>query len=93
MKMENGAYVSSPQLPPQAHLSAAAAFQAAAANSAAGGSVTPFQEALMSRMGRPFGLTVRLKCFYDHSNHCFIISMLIQYQLSEICNFMSRALR
>ena len=60
MKMENGAYVSSPQLPPQAHLSAAAAFQAAAANSAAaGGGVTPFQEALMSRMGRPFGLTVR----------------------------------
>ena len=59
MKMENGAYVSSPQLPPQAHLSAAAAFQAAAANSAAaGGGVTPFQEALMSRMGRPFGLTV-----------------------------------
>ena len=59
MKMENGAYVSPPQLPPQAHLSAAAAFQAAAANSAAaGGTVTPFQEALMSRMGRPFGLTV-----------------------------------
>ena len=60
MKMENGAYVSPPQLPPQAHLSAAAAFQAAAANSAAaaGGTVTPFQEALMSRMGRPFGLSV-----------------------------------
>ena len=62
MKMDNGAYVSSPQLPPQAHLSAAAAFQAAAANSAAaaggGGGVTPFQEALMSRMGRPFGLSV-----------------------------------
>ena len=65
MKMDNGAYVSSPQLPPQAHLSAAAAFQAAAANSAAaaggGGGVTPFQEALMSRMGRPFGLSVS-KC-------------------------------
>ena len=62
MKMDNGAYVSSPQSPPQAHLSAAAAFQAAAANSAAaaggGGGVTPFQEALMSRMGRPFGLYV-----------------------------------
>ena len=64
MKMENGAYVSPPQLPPQAHLSAAAAFQAAAANSAAaaGGSVTPFQEALMSRMGRPFGLSVSKHC-------------------------------
>ena len=63
--MENGAYVSPPQLPPQAHLSAAAAFQAAAANSAAaaGGAVTPFQEALMSRMGRPFGLSVS-KHFY-----------------------------
>ena len=62
--MENGAYVSPPQLPPQAHLSAAAAFQAAAANSAAaGGAVTPFQEALMSRMGRPFGLTVRILLF------------------------------
>ena len=62
--MENGAYVSPPQLPPQAHLSAAAAFQAAAANSAAaGGAVTPFQEALMSRMGRPFGLTVRIFLF------------------------------
>ena len=71
MKMENGAYVSSPQLPPQAHLSAAAAFQAAAANSAAGGSVTPFQEALMSRMGRPFGLTVRLKCFSNFTYHYF----------------------
>ena len=73
MKMENGAYVSSPQLPPQAHLSAAAAFQAAAANSAAGGSVTPFQEALMSRMGRPFGLTVRLNCFSNHTNHHSIL--------------------
>ena len=63
--MENGAYVSPPQLPPQAHLSAAAAFQAAAANSAAaGGAVTPFQEALMSRMGRPFGLTVRIFGFF-----------------------------
>ena len=66
--MENGAYVSPPQLPPQAHLSAAAAFQAAAANSAAaGGAVTPFQEALMSRMGRPFGLTVRILLFLYQS--------------------------
>ena len=48
--MENGTYVS-PPLPP-----AAAAFQAAASASSSG--VTPFQEALMSRMGRPFGLTV-----------------------------------
>ena len=57
--MENAAYVSPPQLPPQAHLSAA--FQAAVTN-ASTASTQSFQEALMSRMGnmgRPFGLTVR----------------------------------
>ena len=56
--MENSGFVSSPPLPPTAHLtSAAAAFQAA--STAAG---MNFQEALLSRMGRgPFGLTVRHK--------------------------------
>ena len=54
--MENAAYVSPPPLPPQAHLSAA--FQAAV-TSASAVNPTAFQEALMSRMGRPFGLTVR----------------------------------
>ena len=54
--MENAAYVSPPPLPPQAHLTAA--FQAS--NSATStATTTPFQEALMSRMGRPFGLSVR----------------------------------
>jgi hypothetical protein len=54
---ENAAYVSPPPLPPQAHLSAA--FQAVACSNSSGNSVTPFQEALMSRMsGRPFGFTV-----------------------------------
>ena len=82
MKMENGAYVSSPQLPPQAHLSAAAAFQAAAANSAAaGGGVTPFQEALMSRMGRPFGLTVStfIISSYGIDIHSYIVIISIVY--------------
>ena len=62
--MENAAYVSPPQLPPQAHLSAA--FQAAVTN-ASTASTQSFQEALMSRMGnmgRPFGLTVRQFLFY-----------------------------
>ena len=75
--MENGAaYVSPPALPPQAHLSAAfqaasgnaAAAAAAAAqaaqstnNAVSSASVTQFQEALMSRMGRPFGLSVGSK--------------------------------
>ena len=78
MKMENGAYVSSPQLPPQAHLSAAAAFQAAAANSAAaGGGVTPFQEALMSRMGRPFGLTVSNFTISSYGRDIYYISLRI----------------
>ena len=54
--MENAAYVSPPPLPPQAHLSAA--FQAAI-TSATTASTTTFQEALMSRMGRPFGVAVR----------------------------------
>ena len=54
--MENAAFVSPPPLPPQAHLSAA--FQAAVTSSTSTSSTTPFQEALMSRMGRPFGLTV-----------------------------------
>ena len=61
--MENAAYVSPPQLPPQAHLSAA--FQAAVTN-ASTASTQSFQEALMSRMGnmgRPFGLTVRQHLF------------------------------
>ena len=58
--MENAAYVSPPPLPPQAHL----AF-ANTVTSSAGGTATPsFQEALMSRMGRPFGLTVRKKLSY-----------------------------
>ncbi len=50
-----------PALPPQAHLNAAAfhAAAAAATTAAGGGGVAHFQEALMSRMGRPFGLTVR----------------------------------
>ena len=56
--MENAAYVSPPPLPPQAHLTAA--FQASNTAVTSSGSTTPFQEALMSRMGRPFGLTVRL---------------------------------
>lgn len=62
--MDNtAAYVSPPPLPPQAHLSAA--FQAAVTSSASSSSgTTPFQEALMSRMGRPFGLTVSLH-FYS----------------------------
>eukprot|EP00095_Tigriopus_kingsejongensis_P011562 maker-scaffold768_size100864-snap-gene-0.10 protein:Tk11562 transcript:maker-scaffold768_size100864-snap-gene-0.10-mRNA-1 annotation:"hypothetical protein SINV_09674" len=53
------AYVSPPPLPPQAHLSAA--FQAAAAAGnvvvSSPNSIGQFQEALMSRMGRSFGLT------------------------------------
>ena len=57
--MENAAYVSPPPLPPQAHLTAA--FQAAN-TSTTSASTTSFQEALMSRMGRPFGLTVRQFC-------------------------------
>jgi hypothetical protein len=63
--MENSAYVSPPPLPPQAHLSsAAAAFQAACNNSTAG---MNFQEALLSRMGRGnFGLTVRKKHQIKH---------------------------
>ena len=63
--MENAAYVSPPQLPPQAHLSAA--FQAAVTN-ASTASTQSFQEALMSRMGnmgRPFGLTVRHSFFFN----------------------------
>ena len=63
--MENAAYVSPPPLPPQAHLSAA--FQAAV-TSTSSTATTSFQEALMSRMGRPFGLTVR---------HYFCLSTLL----------------
>ena len=65
-QMENGGATAAapaaaypPPLPPQAHLSAA--FQAANAASATAGSTLAaagFQEALMQRMGRPFGLTV-----------------------------------
>ena len=66
--MENAAYVSPPQLPPQAHLSAA--FQAAVTN-ASTASTQSFQEALMSRMGnmgRPFGLTVRYFFLFYFAN-------------------------
>ena len=65
--MENGASAAAAaaaaaSYPPPSHLSAA--FQAATAagtnTSMAGQTVNHFQEALMSRMARPFGLTVTL---------------------------------
>ena len=71
--MENAAYVSPPQLPPQAHLSAA--FQAAVTN-ASTASTQSFQEALMSRMGnmgRPFGLTVRHSLLFLNFEYLYTI--------------------